>query len=353
MKKSHWRYIIVNNLKKYGLAFLLSALLFTTGCEASAGTAEQQKENITQTEQQSEEVSSTDAPQQDALAETDTSESISSETNSFSLTDIPEFSGSPYIVINDNNPFFTDEELSSTSFEKYSDLDPLGRCGTAYASIGKDIMPTEKREAIGHIKPSGWKTAKYDCVDGKYLFNRCHLIGFQLSAENDNEKNLITGTRYMNVDGMLPFENMVADYVKETGNHVQYRVTPVYDRENLVASGVLMEAKSVEDNGAGILFNVFCYNNQPGVEIDYADGTSRALEDTSSIVSDTKPDADKQDSSNNAAEATYILNTNTKKFHKPDCSSLSSMKEENKETFTGNRNELTQQGYEACKNCNP
>lgn len=346
--------MIVNKLKKYGLTLLLSALVFVTGCKTPTSTVEQSKESAAQTEQPSEETTSVDVSQQDALSETDTSESISSEISSFSLTNIPDFSGSPYIVINDNNPFFTDEELSSTSFEKYSELDPLGRCGTAYASIGKDIMPTEKREAIGHIKPSGWKTAKYDCVDGKYLFNRCHLIGFQLSAENDNEKNLITGTRYMNVDGMLPFENMVADYVKETGNHVQYRVTPIYDGENLVASGVLMEAKSVEDNGAGILFNVYCYNNQPGVEIDYADGTSHASEDTSSIVSDTKPDADKQNSSTDvAAEATYILNTNTKKFHKPDCSSLSSMKEENKETFTGSRDELTQQGYEACKNCNP
>lgn len=345
--------MIVNKLKKYGLAFLLSALIFTTGCETSTSTVEQSKGSATQTEQQSEETASVDVSQQDEHSETDATESISAETNSFSLADIPDFSDSPYIVINENNPFFTDEELSSTSFEKYSELDPLGRCGTAYASIGKDIMPTEKREAIGHIKPSGWKTAKYDCVDGKYLFNRCHLIGFQLSAENDNEKNLITGTRYMNVDGMLPFENMVADYVKETGNHVQYRVTPIYDGENLVASGVLMEAKSVEDNGAGILFNVYCYNNQPGVEIDYVDGTSHASEDTSSIVSDTKPDADKQNSPNSTAEATYILNTNTKKFHKPDCSSLSSMKKENKETFAGNRDKLTQQGYEACKNCNP
>lgn len=211
-------------------------------------------------------------------------------------------------------------------------------------------MPTEERGPIGHIKPSGWQTIKYDCVDGKYLYNRCHLIGFQLSAENDNEKNLITGTRYMNVDGMLPFENMVADYVKETGNHVQYRVTPIYDGDNPVASGVLMEGKSVEDSGDGVLFNVFCYNAQPGVEIDYATGNSHETETTAPAET---AETSEQSSSSNTQEVTYILNTNTKKFHRPDCSSLSHMKEENKGTFTGNKDELIQQGYRTCQNCNP
>jgi len=194
------------------------------------------------------------------------------------LADIPAFSGNAYIAINDNTPYFDDAELSSTSFESYSDLDSFGRCGVAYASVGQDLMPTEKRGSIGDVKPSGWHTVKYDSIDGKYLYNRCHLIGYQLTGENANVKNLITGTRFLNVEGMLPFENMVADYVKETGNHVQYRVTPVFDGDNLVASGVLMEAKSVEDGGAGVLFNVYCYNNQPGITIDYATGDSTQAE---------------------------------------------------------------------------
>ena len=191
-----------------------------------------------------------------------------------SLDAIPAYDGKAYIAINDNTPFFTDSELVTTAFENYSNLDSLGRCGVAYANVCKDIMPTEKRGEIGSVKPSGWHTVKYDVVQGKYLYNRCHLIGFQLAGENANPKNLITGTRYLNVEGMLPFENMVADYVKETGNHVLYRVTPMYSGKNLLASGVLIEAKSVEDKGAGILFNVYCYNVQPGVSINYENGDS-------------------------------------------------------------------------------
>lgn len=179
-----------------------------------------------------------------------------------------------YIVVNDNQPFFTEADFTKESFESYSELDFLGRCGVAFANLGIDLMPTEERGEIGSIKPTGWHTVKYDNVDGKYLYNRCHLIGFQLSAENANKKNLITGTRYLNVQGMLPFENMVADYIKETKNHVLYRVTPVFDGDNLLASGVQMEALSVEDNGAGICFNVFIYNVQPGIQIDYATGNS-------------------------------------------------------------------------------
>ncbi len=192
------------------------------------------------------------------------------------LESIPEFSGSAYIVIDENKPDFTNDELVTDSYEFYSELDALGRCGYAMACIGIDIMPTEDRGSIGQVKPSGWQTVKYDFVDGKYLYNRCHLIGFQLAGENANAKNLITGTRYLNVEGMLPFENMVADYVKETEHHVIYRVTPIYDGSNLVASGVQMEAFSVEDNGEGICFNVYAYNNQPGVIIDYTTGKSSA-----------------------------------------------------------------------------
>ena len=193
-----------------------------------------------------------------------------------SLEDVPAYSGEPYVEINGNEPDFSSSDLTEEAFETYSALDSLGRCGTAYANVGVELMPTEDRGDIGQVKPSGWQTVKYDCVDGKYLYNRCHLIGWQLTAENANKQNLITGTRYLNIEGMLPFENMVADYVKETGNHVLYRVTPVFEGSNLVASGVQMEAWSVEDDGEGICFNVYCYNVQPGVEIDYASGESQA-----------------------------------------------------------------------------
>ena len=190
------------------------------------------------------------------------------------MDDIPDYSGQPYVVLEDNWPDFDAGELTIEAFETYSELDALGRCGPAYANICLEIMPTEPRGDIGQVKPSGWQTAKYDCVDGKYLYNRCHLIGYQLAGENANRKNLITGTRYMNVEGMLPFENMVDDYVENTGNHVLYRVTPVFEGANLVASGVQLEAFSVEDEGEGVCFNVYVYNVQPGVVIDYATGES-------------------------------------------------------------------------------
>lgn len=191
-----------------------------------------------------------------------------------SLDAIPAYDGKAYVAVNNNEPFFTDGDMTTTAFENYSDLDSLGRCGVAYANICKEIMPTEKRGKIGMIKPSGWHTVKYDVIKDRYLYNRCHLIGYQLAGENANPKNLITGTRYLNVEGMLPFENLVADYVNNTGNHVLYRVTPMFSGSNLVANGVLIEAKSVEDNGGGILFNVYCYNVQPGVGINYENGDS-------------------------------------------------------------------------------
>ena len=190
------------------------------------------------------------------------------------ISDIPEYSGEDYIILNNNVPNFSESDLTTTSFEEYSPLDSLGRCGVAYANVGTDIMPTEKRESISSVKPSGWQSVKYDIVEGKYLYNRSHLIGYQLTAENANDRNLITGTRYFNATLMLPYENMVADYIKETNNHVLYRVTPVFEGNNLVATGVQMEAKSVEDNGEGIEFNVFVYNVQPGITIDYATGNS-------------------------------------------------------------------------------
>lgn len=199
---------------------------------------------------------------------------INTALEAFANEAIPEYSGNPYVELNGNVPYFTDEELSTTAFELYGELDSLGRCGACYANICKEIMPTEERGSIGMVKPTGWHTVKYDCITDRYLYNRCHLIGYQLAGENANEKNLITGTRYLNVDGMLPFENEVADYVDETDNHVLYRVTPVFSDDNLVASGVIIEAKSVEDKGAGVQFNVYCYNVQPGISIDYIDGQS-------------------------------------------------------------------------------
>ena len=201
------------------------------------------------------------------------------ESEHFSLDMVPEFSDEAYIPIHDNIPYFDVTELTTEEFEYYSELDELGRCGMTIACVGVDMMPTEDRGEIGSVKPTGWQSVKYDIVDGKYLYNRCHLIGFQLTGENANECNLITGTRYMNVDGMLPFEDMVADYVKETGNHVMYRVTPAFVEEELVARGVQMEAWSVEDGGDGVCYNVFCYNVQPGVEIDYVTGENWLAEE--------------------------------------------------------------------------
>ena len=201
---------------------------------------------------------------------------VPAEERNIQLEDIPVYAGSPFIEVNNNLPEFDEADMSGKSFERYSSLDYYGRCGVAYANIGRELMPLEERESISDVTPSGWVNKKYEGIDGEYLYNRCHLIGYQLAGENANEKNLITGTRYLNVDGMLPLENKVTAYVRETGNHVLYRVTPIFEGRNLVASGVQMEAKSVEDNGAGVQFNVYCYNVQPGIVIDYATGESSA-----------------------------------------------------------------------------
>lgn len=274
---------------------------------------------------------------------------------SFSLEDIPEFSDQPYVVLEDNQPDFDRENLPTESYETYSPLDGLGRCGPAEANVGVDLMPTEERGEIGQVKPSGWQTVKYDIVDGKYLYNRCHLIGYQLTGENANEQNLITGTRYMNVEGMLPFEDQVADYVQETGNHVLYRVTPIFSGSELVARGVQMEALSVEDGGEGVCFNVYVYNCQPGVTIDYATGDSWLTGDASNDSSDAQAesDADSNSGGQTAGEETYILNTSSMKFHDPDCAGAASIKEENREVYTGSREELIAEGYAPCGQCEP
>ncbi|MEY8320536.1 DNA/RNA non-specific endonuclease [Lachnospiraceae bacterium 46-61] len=264
-----------------------------------------------------------------------------SSSSVVTMESIPEYSGEPYIVLNNNEPNFDEEYFTTESFETYSDLDSLGRCGVAFANVGKDIMPTEERGSISQVKPTAWHSVKYDCVDGKHLYNRCHLIGFQLTGENANEKNLITGTRYLNVVGMLPFENMVADYVKETNNHVLYRVTPIFEGDNLLAKGVQIEAESVEDNGEDILFNVFCYNNQPGIVLDYKTGESK------------QATAEDGDFSLNDDTVKYILNTNSKKFHESDCSSVSTMKKDSKQEFEGTRKQLEAQGYTPCGICKP
>ena len=286
----------MHKLNRAILPFLLAVILALSGCE-----------NLT--------------PQQQAAID---------------LSSLPEYSGQAYVELNNNVPFFTEEDLTAASFEEYSPLDELGRCGMAYACVSTDLMPTEPRGAIGQVKPSGWRTVKYDFVDGKYLYNRCHLIGFQLTGENANEQNLITGTRYLNVTGMLPFENLTADYIKETGNHVLYRVTPVFTGDELVARGVVMEAMSVEDKGDGVLFNVYCYNVQPGVTIDYATGDS-ALDGTT----------------DEGEQVSYILNTNTKTFHLPSCPSVNEMKPEYRQEYDGSRTILEAQGYTPCGRCKP
>ena len=284
--------------------------------------------------------------------------------------------------VNGNQPYFTEADLTTQSFETYSELDSLGRCGVAYANVGQDLMPTEPRGEIGSVKPTGWHLVKYDNVDGKFLYNRCHLIAYMLTAENANPQNLITGTRYLNVQGMLPLETKVSDYVKNTGNHVLYRVTPVFEGDNLLADGVLMEAYSVEDAGEGICFCVFAYNVQPGIGIDYATGDNWAEDDAATqetaetivvetptpqpdtaaqVVQETpvsQPDTTAQivqetPVSQETQGTTYVLNTNTMKFHYPTCSSVDQMKEKNKEIYTGNREDVINMGYVPCKRCNP
>lgn len=318
------------------LAFVLSLLLsvsLLTGCAAEVDDS-QELANLESQEQ----VETTAAP--DAASDhSDDSEAPSA--SEVSLEEIPAFSGSPYVEINNNIPQFSDEDKARSSFEEYSPLDSLGRCGVAFALIGTETMPTEERGSIGEVRPAGWHTVRYNMVvEGNYLYNRCHLLGYQLSGENANECNLITGTRYLNTEGMLPFENEIADYVDLTGNHVLYRVTPIYDGDNLVASGVQMQAYSVEDNGAGVSFNVYCYNVQPSISIDYATGDSALVGETTLKTTQS-------------VEADYVLNTNSKKFHTPTCSSVDDMKESNKQSYHGTRESLLTQGYDPCGRCNP
>ena len=328
--------------KRRTYGFLTGLLLILSVCLTSCGNQGQ-----TDSGKDSNTQSGTKVAAEDHSAEEKGSDSESYVT----VDDVPAYSGEPYVEVNDNQPEFTEEELTTVSYEDYSELDELGRCQSAEACIGQDLMPTEARESISSVKPTGWKNKSYDTVDGGYVYNRCHLIGFQLTGENANEENLITGTRYMNVEGMLPFEDEVAAYIKETDNHVMYRVTPVFEGDDLVASGVQMQAESVEDDGAGISFNVYVYNVQPYVVIDYKTGENwegdeiaepegKWADGTEAEPSDTK-------------EQMYILNKNTKKFHKPECSGAKKIKAKNKGEYTGSRQTLIDEGYEPCGNCNP
>lgn len=294
-------------------------------------------------------------------------EKVVKQKTGFRLSDVSKFKKKAYVKVHDNKPYFKDYMLKAKSFEKYSPLDDLGRCGTAAACIDQDIMPGGKpRGSISEVKPTGWHTYRYKGISGGYLYNRCHLIGYQLTAENANKRNLITGTRYLNVDGMLPFENMVADYIRETGNHVLYRVTPEFSGDDLEARGVLMEARSVEDDGEGIEYCVYCYNNQPGVKINYKTGTStgtgknsgsKAASSASKKKSRSKKAASEQKSasagSSDTADTsdTYICSINSKVFHKPGCSGAARISEKNK--VTGTRQQMIDSGRRPCKICNP
>lgn len=277
------------------------------------------------------------------------------KTNHLNINSVPPYSNKPYVTINDNKPFFTESDMTNESFEKLSNLDKLGRCGVAYANLCKELMPTQERGAIGMIKPTGWHTIRYENIDGHYLYNRCHLLSFQLTGNNADARNLITGTRYLNTEGMLPFENMVAEYIKTTNHHALYRVTPIFVGENLLASGVLIEGYSIEDNGKSVCFNVYCYNVQPGIKINYATGES-VVENSSSqydykqnTTQNSKVNANK----NPDYKTVYILNMHTKKFHYTNCESVKNMKEENKKYLSCTREQLISQGYSPCKLCNP
>lgn len=382
-----------NNKLSYFLTLLL-CLCMLVGCGSGAATQVMLKAEDSETESYVETVQ-TESAENDPGDETEIQTAAETEiqaaaqvqsddskqkvvhtgtASAFNAADVPVYSGEPYTAVNNNEPYFTSDNLTTEAFENYSELDALGRCGVAYANVCLETMPTEKRGSISEVKPTGWHSVKYDNVDGKSLYNRCHLIGYQLTAENANQQNLITGTRYLNVDGMLPFENMVADYVKETDNHVLYRVTPIFTGDNLVADGVLMEGYSVEDEGDGICFCVYAYNVQPGITIDYATGDSwlsseKGNSDSSSggnsAVSQSAADKSgtqqaavqtesvKETSAPVSTGTEYILNTNTKKFHYPSCSSVKQMKASNKKEYTGSRDDLIAQGYDPCKKCNP
>ena len=266
--------------------------------------------------------------------------------NAVDPSTLPAHSGTAYTIVNNNQPNFSTAELTTKGYEKYSNLDSLGRCGVALASCGKEIMPgaNEERGSISSIKPTGWVQKSYSGVSGGYLWNRCHLIGWQLSAENANRQNLITGTRYMNINGMLPFENMVADYIRETGNHVAYRITPVFEGNNLVCSGVQMEAYSIEDNGDSICFNVYCYNVQPGITINYATGDSSGPSSSTTTSTPTTEQDNTNDNQAASGDMVWIPNSGSKYHSRSGCSNMKNPRQITKQ-------EAENEGYEPCKKC--
>ena len=336
-------------------ATIPTELLEASETAASEPESGQPQENASDTQESQQVTSATDA-------------STGEGTAAFSLWEIPAYSGTPYTEVNGNKPYFTEADLTHSPSRQYSGLDSWGAVAWhMQRRTGPDADRTERGDRS--VKPTGWHLVKYDNVDGKYLYNRCHLIAYMLAAENANPQNLITGTRYLNVQGMLPFETKVCDYIKNTGNHVLYRVTPIFDGDNLLADGVLMEAYSVEDVGEGIQFCVFAYNVQPGIGIDYATGDNWAESNAASqeaaapIVIETPTQQPQTDTTvqitpepsvpQESQETTYVLNTNTMKFHYPSCSSVDQMKEKNKEIYTGNREDIINMGYMPCKRCNP
>lgn len=393
----------MSNRKRLGhwlccLVAMLALAVFLGGCAAAASTTDEAEpplptpiEREAQPSGDAERETAADEhakPNEDADGEGAAPAEAAPSSDArqiLSYRDVPAFEGSSYVYVNDGEPTFTDEQRAAEAgCECYGDLDELGRCTTAFAVVGPETQPTEKRGSIGEVRPSGWQMAKYDFVEGKYLFNRCHLLGYQLTGENANERNLITGTRYLNVQGMLPFENAVADYVDATGNHVLMAVTPVFEGSELVARGVHMMAESVEDDGEGVAFNVFCYNVQPGVVINYGTGESVAEESATPLpdvsgaegapgsagqgaggaaastgkesaagsTGDKAPRAS-SDSDGSKGLAEYVLNTNSKKFHAPSCSSVDQMSEKNRKDVEDTRENIIANGYEPCKRCNP
>lgn len=352
------------------VVILTSLLVICTGCTMPFGNDDNTKQTtvemttfettesgeILTEETVASETDSLDTSEQTTEQSDNQVTNISNLDSSYKLAvkSLPSYIGKPSVELNNGIPAFDESELTTSSFENYSGLDSLGRCGVAYANIGTDLMPIEERGEIGNIKPSGWHTVKYnDLIEDNYLYNRCHLIAFQLAGENDNVCNLITGTRYLNIEGMQPYENQVAEYVRGTGNHVLYRVTPIFEEDNLVATGVEMEAYSVEDLGKGVCFHVFCFNVQPYISIDYASGESWVTEEATEEAVEETTEAYTEATSTSDNQIQYILNTNTHKFHETWCRSVSEMKEKNKQEFWGDRQELINAGYSPCKRCNP
>ena len=334
------------------LALVIATLFTFTACDLDTDYEVQRGESSTYFA-----FASSDAEQsaqsEQATAPSQSSSSAStvggSKAEALKVTEIPAYSGKAWVEINGNTPNFSADELTTKAYEHYSGLDSLGRCGVATATCGTEIMPApnEKRGSISTVKPTGWVQAKYSGISGGYLWNRCHLIGWQLSAENANKCNLITGTRYMNVEGMLIFENQVADYIKETENHVAYRITPIFEGNNLVCSGVQMEAYSIEDEGEGVCFNVYCYNIQPGITINYATGESsgKATVSSTAVVSKAEsvyapPVSEQTDNS----QMVYVSRTGTKFHSNSRCSNM-------KNPLYMTREEAESRGRTPCSKC--